>query len=104
MLGAAETHPGRGPSRKAQLADGLSAALTGTVGAGGPTGQGSVQFCQLPSCAIGEGSELGAFERDGGAFGVVFVVGVGVDRCLHHRSELELHHGEASAQPVPLAR
>jgi len=104
VLGAADADPGRRPGSEAQLSDGLRAPLTDAVAAGSPTGQSGVHLRQMPPCTIDEGPELRALERDGRAFGVVFIVGVRAGRRLHHRPELVLHLAEARSQPFPPAK
>jgi len=76
-----------GAGLEASGGDGKSAPLAHAVRAALDTREGRVQLREIGGGLRQDSNELRALERDGGAFGIVLVIGVGVARGGHHLVE-----------------
>lgn len=78
------------------------ADLAAVVVAGGEPRFGNLDIAEVASRGVDERGDLGAFERDRAALGIVLVVAGSVGRVLHDLFEVAGESFEPSARPNPL--
>src|SRR5581483_7823954 len=84
--------------------DRLAAAFAPAVPAFGQPPRRRLDLGQVLAGRAGQGGQVLALERDGGAFGVVLVVAPGRPRRLDDRPELPLQRGQPLQRGRPLRR